>query len=89
MFAFAPWVSFRSDWPSLESNRYKDIIPKEATAKWAAAYLNGKKPDAWSEPLGAPTEWWRGALVERVIVLAGKDEILLDAIEEFVARFKV
>ncbi|RJE19234.1 hypothetical protein PHISCL_08422 [Aspergillus sclerotialis] len=51
VFAFAPWVSFRPDWPSLEGNRYKDIIPKEALMKWSAAYLNGKEADAWSEPM--------------------------------------
>lgn len=89
VFAFAPWVSFRSDWPSLETNRYKDMIPKEALATWSKAYLRGKKGDSWSEPLLAPTEWWRGAKTEHVLVLAGADEILLSPIEEFVERFKV
>ena len=37
----------------------------------------------------APLDWWKDALVERVIFVAGKDEILLDAIDEFVTRFKV
>lgn len=89
VFAFAPWVSFRGDWPSLESNRHKDLICKEALAKWSAAYLGGRSGDAWSEPLLAPTEWWRGAKADRVLVLAGRDEILLSAVEEFVERFKV
>lgn len=90
VFAFAPWVSFRRDWPSLESNRYKDIIPKEGLEVWAKSYLNGKSEgDSWSEPFLAPTEWWRGALAEQVLVLAGGDEILLNAVEEFVERFKV
>ena len=87
--ALAPWVSFRSDWPSLDQNRYKDIIPKEALTKWSDDYLNGRKGDAWSEPMLAPLDWWKDALVERVIFVAGKDEILLDAIDEFVTRFKV
>ena len=89
VFAFPPWVSFRSDWPSLDENRYKDIIPKEALGNWSKAYLNGKEGDAWSEPSRAPTEWWRGAMAEQVLILAGGGEILLSAVEEFVERFKV
>lgn len=89
VFAFAPWVSFRADWPSLEQNRYKDIIPKEALSTWSRDYLNGKEGDPWSEPSRAPTEWWKGAMAEQVLVLAGGGEILLSAIEEFVERFKV
>lgn len=88
--AFAPWVSFGRDWPSLERNRYKDIIPREALERWARAYLGGREEgDSWSEPFRAPTEWWRGARTEQVLVLAGGDEILLSAVEEFVERFKV
>lgn len=91
VFAFAPWVSFRGDWPSLERNRYKDLISKEVLAKWSTAYLGGegKKGDAWSEPFLAPTEWWKGARADRVLILAGEDEILLSAVQEFVDRFKV
>ena len=93
VFAFAPWVSFRGDWPSLEGNRYKDVIPKEALAEWSAAYLGGKgkEGDAWSEPYTAPTEWWGDAArkTRQVLILAGEDEILFSAIDEFVQRFKV
>ncbi|EAW07502.1 putative 6-hexanolactone hydrolase [Aspergillus clavatus NRRL 1] len=92
VFGFAPWVSFAADGASTEFNRYKDLIPKEALTMWASAYLGGnlKLSDAWSEPALAPVEWWAGAAEKtaRVLILAGRDELLFSMIDEFVARFK-
>jgi acetyl esterase/lipase len=89
VFGFAPWVSFRTDWPSIHANMYKDLINEDALTMWSSAYLNDKKSDAWSEPALAPVEWWRDAKTEQVLILAGQDEILFSAIDDFVERFKV
>ncbi|KAF7115912.1 hypothetical protein CNMCM5793_003655 [Aspergillus hiratsukae] len=88
VFGFAPWVSFRTDWPSMHANRYKDVIPKEVLERWSSAYLGGRESDGWSEPALAPVEWWRDAKTEQVLILAGQDEILFSAIDDFVERFK-
>jgi hypothetical protein len=71
-------------------NQYKDIISSQALKVWSREYLGKRQEgDAWSEPAKAPTEWWVGAKAKRVLILAGGDEILLSAVEEFVNRFKV
>lgn len=88
-FACAPWVSFSMDWPSIQNNKHKDIIHIECLRTWAAAYLNGKQPDNWSEPMLAPTEWWKDVMADHVLFVAGTDEVLISGIEMFVKKFKV
>ncbi|KAL4940680.1 hypothetical protein BDV06DRAFT_17110 [Aspergillus oleicola] len=89
VFGFAPWVSFDLDGKSMSENAYKDVIPSKGLKNWSAAYLGKRKEgDAWSEPSKAPTEWWEGVKAKRVLILAGGDEILLSAVEEFAGRFK-
>lgn len=87
--AFAPWANFAVDGPSMQKNRYKDVIPPEALVNWSRAYLAGKTADAWSEPNRAPLEWWKGAKAEHVLILAGGDEILFSPIDDFAKKFQV
>lgn len=89
VFTLGAWTSFRLDFPSVETNRYKDLAGRQHGARWSAAYLNGKPGDAWNQPLLAPTEWWDGSKVKDVLFLVGGDEVLLDAVEEMYAKFKV
>lgn len=91
VFGFAPWVGFGLDYPSMKENAYKDIIPIALLKRWSTFYLNGKEGDSWSEPLKAPVEWWADAQTktERILILAGSDEILLSPIEEFAKKVKV
>ncbi|KAF7597578.1 hypothetical protein BBP40_000056 [Aspergillus hancockii] len=86
--AWAPWASFAQAGTSMWENGGKDMIGGEILDRWSRAYLGGKEGDAWSEPARAPVEWWRGAKVEEVLFLAGRDEVLLDGIEGFVEGFK-
>ncbi|KAF9886333.1 hypothetical protein FE257_011592 [Aspergillus nanangensis] len=86
--AFAPWVNFATDGASMQTNRYKDVIPPEALEMWSRAYLAKKPSDAWSEPNRAPVEWWKGAKTEHVLILAGGDEILFSAIDDFAKKFQ-
>ncbi|EPS25230.1 hypothetical protein PDE_00163 [Penicillium oxalicum 114-2] len=88
VFAFAPWVNFSQEWPSYETNAYKDIITGKALRQWSTAYLNGKPGDNWSEPSLAPADWWKDAKTERILLLAGNDEILLSPIKEFAKKVK-
>jgi acetyl esterase/lipase len=88
VFAYAPWVSFSPEWPSMKDNLWKDILTPDILTNWANAYRGGRVADSWNEPFTAPTEWWADAKTERILVLAGGDEILLSPIEEFYKKIK-
>ncbi|KAL4786367.1 Alpha/Beta hydrolase protein [Aspergillus varians] len=89
VFGFAPWVNFALDGKSVTENQYKDLLPAEGLKAWSIVYLGKRKAgDAWSEPAKAPTEWWVGVKAKRVLILAGSDEILFSAVDEFAKRFK-
>ena len=87
--ACSPWVSFSSDWPSVQQNKRKDIIYYKCSGVWAAAYLNGKKSDSWSEPFLAPTDWWTGVKADHVLFTVGTDEVLASSILSFARNFEV
>lgn len=89
VFGYAPWVDFNRDWPSMTENAYKDIITPGVLKTWSTAYLAGKEGDNWSEPTRAPVEWWQDAKTERILLLAGGDEILLSPIAAFAKKLKV
>lgn len=90
VFGIAPWVSFRTDWPTIKTNHYSDIISAANTDKWSSAYLDARngKGDPWSEPLKVPAEWWKNVKAKALMVTAGGDEILLSSIEAFVDKVR-
>ncbi|KAJ5904336.1 hypothetical protein N7504_006719 [Penicillium tannophilum] len=88
VFGFAPWVNFSFDWPSMTENAYKDICTIPWLKKQSDSYLAGKEGDNWSEPSRAPVEWWADSMTERILILAGGDEILLSSIEAFAKNIK-
>ena len=85
----APWVSFRFDWPSFKSNELKDTITAIRAQEWASLYQNGKPSNNYIEAVEAPASWWEEAQVEKMLCTAGGDEILLDPISEWAAKYKV
>jgi acetyl esterase/lipase len=89
LVCLSPWVSFRHDWGSMEENQYKDIDVRDVTESWARLYLNGQSTNYYIEACNAPESWWDGAQVEQTLVLAGSDEMLLDPIRSWVAKFSV
>lgn len=89
VFGLAPWVNFSTDWPSFKENAYKDILTERVLNEWSGTYHGGKEHDAWSEPDRAPAEWWSDAKTERILLLAGSDELLLSPIESFAKKVKV
>jgi acetyl esterase/lipase len=88
VFAYAPWVSFSTEWPSMKDNEWKDILTPALLTSWANSYRGSKAADNWNEPFTAPTEWWADVKTERILILAGGDEILLSPIEEFAKKIK-
>jgi acetyl esterase/lipase len=87
----APWVSFRTDWPSATKNAYKDIIYAKVGRMWGMDYLGGKPSTPYTEALNAPEGWWKdsGKYVEGIISVCGSDEMLVDPIELWVKAYKV
>jgi len=85
----APWTSFRTDFPSAERNGYKDLVTVEGGSAWSKNYLGGKETGPYAEALLAPEDWWRDAKVEQLLTVAGADELLVDPINEWFAKYKV
>lgn len=91
MLLISPWTSASLSYPSVTANKYKDMIPEEASAYWMNAFKGGADvpSDAYIEAATAPATWWEDAKAQDTIVLAGQEEILLGAITEFVKKYKV
>ncbi|CAG8113209.1 unnamed protein product [Penicillium salamii] len=87
-FAYAPWTNFSAGGPSMKENLWKDIITPEILASWSKSYKGDKPADNWNEPNNAPAEWWKDAKTERILILAGGDEILLSSIEQLAEKIK-
>ena len=85
----APWVSFKTEWPSMQRNLYKDLIMPAVGRKWGLDYLGGRPTSPYAEALEAPASWWEGAKVEQLLCVAGSDEILIDPINQWVEKYKV
>ncbi|KAF9252049.1 hypothetical protein DTO006G1_2796 [Penicillium roqueforti] len=88
VFAFSPWIHFSTDWPSIEENKWKDILPREALERWTISYRAGLPEDNWNQPFDAPPGWWESAKTERILILVGEDELLLSPIREFAKKVK-
>lgn len=89
MIQLSPWLSFDTSWPSMKFNASRDIDSTHTLKHWASQYLNGRVPDSYSEPVLAPSEWWKDAQVERTLVVAGEDEMFIDGAKAWMKSFKV
>ena len=85
----APWVSFKTEWPSMRRNLYKDIIIPDVARKWGHDYLGDHPTNPYVEAVEAPANWWEGARVEQLLCVAGSDEMLVDPINVWVEKYKV
>jgi len=87
MIMLSPWVDFSFDRPSIKANRFKDYITPQTARLWAAGWLGTPWPhantDFYNQPITAPQDWWEGFQVDEILVLAGKDEVLVDGILKF------
>lgn len=85
----SPWVSFDREWPSIEANRCKDlitVIPTTVNQKW---FLGHRERNNYNEPINAPFGWWRRVMAEKMLYLAGEDEIMVDSQRLFGERLAV
>jgi acetyl esterase/lipase len=85
----APWVSFSTNFASTKKNAHKDIINGSVGEKWSADYMAGKEVTPYANALVAESDWWKNPAVEHILCVAGADEMLLDAITEWVDKYKV
>ncbi|RMD40504.1 hypothetical protein DV735_g4636, partial [Chaetothyriales sp. CBS 134920] len=84
----APWVRFVHQTESVANNKYKDIVTAEVAEVWSSGYLAGKETSPYIEPGTADASWWKDAPVEHIVCVAGRDELLFDAITEWVGKYK-
>lgn len=84
----SPWIDFSLDTPSFRSNKYKDCIDRAAGEKWSASFLGSSKLDNYNQAGIAPASWWENLPVEKVLILAGADEVLVDGIVKFEETFR-
>jgi acetyl esterase/lipase len=100
VFVYSPWVSYSTNYASFSRNVGKDALEHNMLRKWAAMYLgtaNGESPiaqtrggDQYSEPLLAEVYWWKGmhTICDEVFIWVGENEIFVDGIEKFAAKFQ-
>lgn len=88
----SPWVSFNLSYRSILENEETDYITIRGLQKAIANLIPpGKKPDAYSDPLSAPLEWWasvRKTVVQHFFIWAGEAEVIRDGIVDFAATLK-
>ncbi|KAI9447590.1 alpha/beta-hydrolase [Lactarius indigo] len=87
LLLLSPWMEFRTDAPSYTRNAARDVLPLCTYRLFTDNVLPGVTPElrAHLEPaFAAASGWWRGLgrVAERVLVVAGEHEALLDPIEE-------
>ena len=85
----APWVSFKFDWPSYQTNKFKDCLDLQTLKAWSEQYTAGKASNNFMEAVEAPANWWEGVHVEDLLCTAGGDEVFLDSISAWVERYRV
>jgi acetyl esterase/lipase len=84
----SPWVEFHTDAPSYTTNKYKDCIGTGGLSQWSSAFLgepypHASKRDYYNQAVTAPESWWEGLPVDKVLVVAGEEEVFLDDIVKF------
>lgn len=89
----SPWVDFNTESPSFAKNKYKDCIDPLAVQQWSSAFLADPYPhksklDNYNQAVLAPESWWKGLPVDKVLILAGEEEVLVDGIQKFAETFK-
>lgn len=83
----SPWVSFRDQGATFDSNAESDYITSKAVRRAASAYIApGTQHDYYSEPATAPPEWWvdvATGTLRHMYIWAGGGEVLLGGIRSF------
>ena len=89
LLLISPWVDFCTNNESWKRNGDKDICAATAFEMWSEAYLGGMPSDSYSEPCRATTEWLEELQARKILVTAGQEEVLVDAVTALANKIKV
>ena len=80
----SPWVSFDTESRSFYDNSLKDIIATPALKRFSKNFLGSALGDAYNQPVLAHSGWFDFLpdVVQSVLVYGGRQEILMDSIDE-------
>jgi len=87
----SPWVSFDTSDDSFARNANKDCIGTVAGKQWSTAWLGEAWPhtqisDNYNQGITAPASWWKDLRVEKVLLVGGDEEVLIDGIKKFAGQ---
>lgn len=93
LLLISPWTSFDTSTDSFTRNHYKDCINSIGGKKWSTAFMNSPWPhtsnsDPYNQAITAPEEWWNDFQVEETFIICGEEEVLVDGIKSFEAKFR-
>jgi hypothetical protein len=60
-----------------------------ALKNWSDAFTGHAKKDCYNDPKSAPSSWWQDLRVDDVCIMADRDEVFVDDIEELAQTMKV
>ncbi|KAI9843656.1 MAG: hypothetical protein M1838_002514 [Thelocarpon superellum] len=83
-----PWTNFNCMANAYYRNMYKDCIGIDHITKWGRAFLGDAKADAYNQPMTAPAGWFKGLPVEKMLVVGGGDEVMIDDIKATMKRIE-
>lgn len=84
----SPWTSLEVS-SETEVNCIGDLITPSVAKPWAGEYLGNAKHDYYTDASTAPSSWFKGFKTQRILVLAGQNEIMVGQIQQLVDRMKV
>ncbi|KAI9835657.1 MAG: hypothetical protein M1837_003684 [Sclerophora amabilis] len=84
----SPWVDFDTNATSMTRNGLKDLIHPDTLNVYARSYMGCASVDQYNQPGTASAEWWASLKIDDILVVAGKDEVLLDGINRFAEKLK-
>ncbi|EGD87648.1 hypothetical protein H112_04114 [Trichophyton rubrum D6] len=87
-FTMAPWVSMDKDYLSYTSNAKRDYLSMKSGEYWGKVYVGDGKLDNYIQASQAPVEWWKDVKTKALLVFLGGDDVLVDAVGQFVDKIK-
>ncbi|KAH0537355.1 hypothetical protein FGG08_005834 [Glutinoglossum americanum] len=85
----SPWVTFDISAPSMKLNQNKDCLKDTVLQYWGDQFMGEAKADPYNQPLTASSDWWSALTVDEILIVAGRDELLIDDIREFAKKLEM
>lgn len=87
LLVVAPWVSAdEKKYPSVRKYRNRDIVGYGCATYWSKAYIGVGDEDEYMWAALAGTDWWKGVRAEKILMLAGEEEKLVDAVTDVAVK---